>query len=70
MIGKVKWFKSDKGYGFIESREHDVDIFVHHSSIVMDGFRYLDQGDRVSFDLEINAKGSCAVNVKRLEEEQ
>lgn len=67
MTGKVKWFKSDKGYGFIESKEHNSDIFVHHSNILMDGFRYLEQGNKVEFDIERNEKGFCAMNVKRVD---
>lgn len=67
MIGTVKWFKSDKGYGFIESRECESDVFVHHTSIVMDGFRFLNQGDKVSFNVERNDRGLYAVDVRKEE---
>lgn len=62
--GKVKWFQSSKGYGFIAQDGGGADVFVHHSSIVgMDGYRELDEGQRVSFDVEIGAKGPQAANV-------
>ncbi len=64
--GKVKWFNDQKGYGFIvrESRP-DIDVFVHHSAIRMDGFRTLKEGEDVSFDLLESPKGLQAVNVMR-----
>lgn len=63
--GMVKWFNNTKGYGFIE-REGGADIFVHHSAITMDGFRTLNQGDRVSFEVAEGPKGLQARNVVRL----
>jgi CspA family cold shock protein len=63
--GVVKWFNNTKGYGFIE-REGGADIFVHHSAITMDGFRTLNQGDRVSFEVAEGPKGLQARNVVRL----
>ena len=60
--GKVKWFSDQKGYGFI-AREDDADVFVHHTSIVMDGFRTLKQGEDVTYELRDGAKGPQAVNV-------
>jgi CspA family cold shock protein len=60
--GKVKWFSDPKGYGFI-TRENDSDIFVHHSAIKMDGFRTLNEGDRVVYDLMESPKGLQAANV-------
>lgn len=66
MTGRVKWFKSEKGYGFIESPDFDADIFVHHSQIQMEGFRLLEQGEKVQFELERNDKGLFAVEVRRL----
>ena len=50
MEGTVKWFNKDKGYGFITDEE-DRDVFVHYTQILMDGFRILEQGERVSFDV-------------------
>jgi CspA family cold shock protein len=63
--GTVKWFNEKKGYGFIE-QESGPDVFVHHSGINSSGFRTLNEGDRVSFDIEQGQKGPAAVNVKVL----
>lgn len=63
--GIVKWFSDKKGFGFIEQEEGG-DIFVHHSAIVMDGFRTLAEGDRVSFEVENGARGPSAKNVSKL----
>ena len=60
--GIVKWFNSGKGYGFIE-QEEGPDVFVHHSGINAPGFKTLDEGDRVTFDIEQGQKGLAAVNV-------
>jgi CspA family cold shock protein len=61
-IGTVKWFNGSKGYGFI-SREGAEDVFVHHSAIMMEGFRNLDEGQRVEFSVEQGPKGLQAINV-------
>jgi cold shock protein len=60
--GIVKWFNDAKGYGFIE-QEDGPDVFVHHSGITSTGFRSLNEGDRVTFDVEDGQKGPAAVNV-------
>jgi CspA family cold shock protein len=60
--GIVKWFNNSKGYGFIE-QEDGPDVFVHHSAISADGYKSLNEGDRVSFDIEQGEKGPAAVNV-------
>ena len=60
--GVVKWFSEKKGYGFIE-QEDGPDVFVHFSGINADGFRTLNEGDSVTFDIEQGQKGPSAVNV-------
>ena len=60
--GIVKWFNERKGYGFIEQDEGP-DVFVHHSGINATGFKSLNEGDRVTFDIEEGQKGPRAVNV-------
>ena len=63
--GTVKWFNDQKGYGFIE-KEEGGDIFVHHTSIAMPGFRSLAEGQPVTFDVEESSRGPVAKNVKKL----
>jgi len=63
--GTVKWFSERKGYGFIE-QDDGGDIFVHHSSINMAGFKTLNQGDRVSFEVGEGTKGPAAQNVTKI----
>jgi CspA family cold shock protein len=60
--GKVKWFNTKKGYGFIEM-EDGKDIFVHHSEIQSQGFRALDEGETVEFEVRQSPKGMHAANV-------
>ncbi len=60
--GRVKWFNDKKGYGFI-SRENDSDIFVHFSAIKKDGFKTLNEGDEVEFEISNGPKGLQATNV-------
>ena len=61
--GTVKWFNSEKGYGFI-SREDGPDVFVHYSSIQQTGYRSLDEGQAVEFDIAPGKKGEEAQNVR------
>jgi cold shock protein len=63
--GKVKWFNEQKGFGFIEKDEGG-DVFVHFSAIVGTGFRTLQEGQRVCFDITQGQKGPAAANVKPL----
>jgi CspA family cold shock protein len=62
VLGTVKWFNSNKGYGFIE-REDGSDVFVHYSAIQSDGFRTLEEGQQVEFTIEQGEKGLQAANV-------
>jgi len=64
-FGKVKWFNSEKGFGFITANSGN-DIFVHYSDIVSDGFKNLDEFDVVMFDIEATDKGSKAINVEKM----
>lgn len=66
MTGKVKWFDGKKGYGFI-TEESGKEIFVHFSGIVKDGFKSLNEGQKVEFELGHGAKGEQAVNVSVVE---
>ncbi len=63
--GKVKWFSNQKGYGFIE-RDGGGDVFVHYADIAGDGYKTLNEGDEVEFDLTDGAKGAKAINVKKV----
>jgi CspA family cold shock protein len=65
--GKVKWFSQEKGYGFIQ-QDSGPDVFVHHSQIQSQGFRTLNEGERVEFDVIEEPKGLKAQNVVRLDE--
>ncbi len=62
--GVVKWFNDSKGFGFIEQEDGGADVFVHQSAIQSDGYRSLQEGARVEFDVQSDAKGLRATNVK------
>ena len=64
--GTVKWFNPTKGYGFIQPAEGGKDVFVHYSAIQAEGFRNLNEGDRIEFDVEAGEKGPKAARVVRL----
>ncbi|HHU62830.1 MAG TPA: cold shock domain-containing protein [Clostridiales bacterium] len=63
--GKVKWFNVKKGFGFIEREEGD-DVFVHYTAIDKDGFKTLEEGQEVEFDIVEGAKGPQAANVRSI----
>ncbi|MGI6684552.1 MAG: cold shock domain-containing protein [Bacillota bacterium] len=65
MIGKVKWFNAEKGFGFIE-REGGSDVFVHFSAIQSEGFKTLDEGQSVEFEIVEGPRGPQAANVIKL----
>lgn len=66
-IGTVKWFNNAKGYGFIVPENGGDDLFVHYSSIEMEGYRTLKAGQEVSYDEQVGEKGSAAVRVRQKE---
>ena len=65
MKGTVKWFNAKKGFGFISDEEGN-DVFVHFSALQMDGFKFLDEGDEVEFEVIDGEKGPQAANVTKL----
>lgn len=67
IIGRVKWFNNEKGYGFIDFKENE-DIFVHYSAIELDGYKTLSEGQLVEFKLIETSKGYQAINVKLVKE--
>jgi len=67
MLGTVKFFNSEKGWGFITEDDKHEDYFFHHSSIVMEGFRNIADGQKVSFDPEKDERGLKAKNIKKIE---
>lgn len=62
--GTVKWFNGDKGFGFITPDDGSKDLFVHHSEIQMSGYKSLDEGQKVEYEVGQGQKGPCANNVK------
>lgn len=67
MTGTVKWFNAEKGYGFITDEEGQ-DIFVHYSAINVEGFKTLNEGEKVAFEITESDRGPQAANVERLVE--
>ncbi|GAB3804896.1 cold-shock protein [Humibacter antri] len=64
--GTVKWFNSDKGYGFIAPDDGSADVFAHHSAIQGSGYRNLEENQKVEYDVEQGAKGPQATNIRAL----
>lgn len=64
--GTVKWFNNQKGYGFITPADGGKDVFVHHTAIKAEGFRTLNEGDTVEFDIVPGPKGEQAANVSKV----
>lgn len=65
LIGRIKWFDAQKGYGFIE-REGEPDVFVHYSALQMEGFKTIEDGAEVEFEIVQGEKGPAAANVVRI----
>ena len=66
VTGTVKWFNPEKGYGFLTQDESDKDVFVHYRAIMTEGYKTLNEGQRVSFEVEQGQKGLQASNVESL----
>lgn len=66
MLGKVKWFNAEKGYGFIERDDGEGDVFVHFSAIQDEGFKSLQEGESVEFEIVSGDRGPQAANVTKL----
>ena len=64
-VGTVKWFSNSKGYGFISPEEGGEDVFAHFSAIQMDGYKTLNEGQKVQFDITDGPKGLQASNIRR-----
>ncbi|HBN97163.1 MAG TPA: cold-shock protein [Firmicutes bacterium] len=66
MLGKVKWFNAEKGYGFIERDDGEGDVFVHFSAIQQEGFKSLQEGESVEFEITAGDRGPQASNVVKI----
>jgi CspA family cold shock protein len=65
-IGTVKWFNNEKGYGFATPDDGSKDVFVHYSAIQTEGYRSLNEGDRIEFGIEMGDKGPKAVDITKV----
>ena len=68
LTGKIKWYNSKKGYGFIERDDKEKDAFVHASAVKSAGMRYLNENDKLEFEMEDGPKGPSAVNLKKIDQ--
>lgn len=66
VMGKVKWFNNQKGFGFLQREDGQPDVFVHYSSVLGDGFKSLAEGDKVQFEVIEADRGPKAANVSRV----
>lgn len=67
MNGRIKWYDTTKGFGFIHTEEGN-DLFLHHSGVIGAGYEIFEEGDEVEFDIAEGRRGPHAINVKRIEE--
>ena len=67
LTGTVKWFNGKKGFGFIEREDKEKDAFVHASAVKEAGMKFLNEGDKMEFDLEDGPKGPSAINLKKID---
>ena len=67
LTGKIKWYNSKRGYGFIERDDKEKDAFVHASACKAAGMRYLNENDKIEFEMEDGPKGPSAVNLKKID---
>ena len=67
LTGKVKWYSPKKGYGFIERDDKEKDAFVHASAVKSAGMRYINENDKLQFEMEDGPKGPSAVNLKKID---
>ena len=65
--GKVKWYNGTKGFGFIAREDNEKDVFVHRTALEAAGLENLTEGEQLTFDVDIAAKGPCAVNLANLD---
>ena len=65
--GTVKWYNSRKGYGFVQRDDGEKDVFIHASAVKASGLKYLQESEKISFDLEDGPKGPNATNIKKIE---